>query len=428
MPDDSTRPAPRDFPRRDLGRFLVARLAGALAWQMQGVALGWYVYALTGSAFDLGLIGLVQFVPFAGLVLFAGHAVDRFPRRVVVMIALAGDSLCSMAIAGLALTGAGGPTPIFMAIAGYGACRAFEQPAWQSWLPGLVDAETYPRAAAWNSLASQSAVMLGPALGGVLYLLGSPVPFVCAAVLQLLGLAAAARLSGRAEGADTEFAWDAMLDGIRFIARNEPVRGAISLDLFAVLFGGATALLPIFARDILATGPAGLGLLRSAPALGALVTGLVLTRHPPGRHVGRRIFATVAIYGVATLVFGLSRMMWLSLAALVAVGAADMLSVVIRQTLVQVASPDAIRGRVTAVNSLFTGTSNQLGQFESGVTAVWFGPVGSVVLGGAATLVIVALWARWFPGLRRMDHLASAAAEPPVDMAREPVSGSLESF
>jgi MFS family permease len=344
----------------------------------------------------------------------------------VVMTALAGDSQCSFAIAFLALTGAGGPVPVFAAIACYGACRAFEQPAWQSWLPGLVAPEAYPRAAAWNSLASQIAVMLGPALGGLLYLFGPAVPFVCAAVLQLVALAAAATITARGQGADEELSWDSMLDGVRFIAKNEPVRGAISLDLFAVLFGGATALLPIFARDILATGPAGLGLLRSAPALGALVTGAVLARHPPGRRVGPRIFAAVAIYGVATLVFGLSRILWLSLAALVAIGAADMLSVVIRQTLVQVASPDAIRGRVTSVNSLFTGTSNQLGQFESGVTAAWFGPVASVVLGGAATLVVVALWARWFPRLLRMDRLTSAAA--PVDMLREPVSGSFDSL
>ncbi len=344
------------------------------------------------------------------------------------MAALAGDSLCSIVIALLAVTGAGGPVPVFAAVAGYGACRAFEQPAWQSWLPGLVAAEAYPRAAAWNSLASQAAVMLGPALGGVLYLLGPPVPFVCAAVLQLVALAAATtlRVRERPTDEDAPLTWNSMLDGVRFIARNEPVRGAISLDLFAVLFGGATALLPIFARDILATGPAGLGLLRSAPALGALVTGAVLARHPPGRRVGPRIFAAVAIYGVATLVFGLSRILWLSLAALVAIGAADMLSVVIRQTLVQVASPDAIRGRVTTVNSLFTGTSNQLGQFESGVTAAWFGPVASVVLGGAATLVVVALWARWFPRLLRMDRLTSAAA--PVDMLREPVSGSFDSL
>jgi MFS family permease len=421
MPDDSPRPeAPLGF----LGRFLLARLAGAMAWQMQGVALGWYIYALTGSVFDLGLIGLVQFVPFAGLVLVAGHVVDRFPRRNVVMTALAGDSLCSAAIAFLALTGAGGAGPIFLAIAGYGVCRAFEQPAWQSWLPGLVEVEAYPRAAAWNSLASQTAVMLGPALGGVLYLLGPPVPFVVAALFQLLGLAAAATLGGRAQDAEAEMSFDAMLDGVRFIRRNEAVLGSISLDLFAVLFGGATALLPVFARDILATGPAGLGLLRSAPAMGALVTGFVLTRHPPGRHVGPRMFAAVTIYGAATLVFGLSRSLPLSLAALFAVGAADMLSVVIRQTLVQVVSPDAIRGRVTSVNSLFTGTSNQLGQFESGVTAAWFGPVGSVVLGGVATLLIVALWARWFPSLRRMDRLASAAE--PVDIARDTVSGSFD--
>jgi MFS family permease len=425
MPDDSSRPAERDLPLRLVGRFLVARLASAMAWQMEGVAFGWYVYALTNSAFDLGLIGLAQFLPFAGLVFVAGHAVDRFPRRNVVMAALAGDSLCSIAIAILALFGTGRAGPVFAVIAGYGACRAFEQPAMQSWLPGLVSAAAFPRAAAWNSLTSQAAVILGPALGGVLYLFGPPVPFVCAAFLQLTAFAAAAGLPGRGRVAASPVSLHAMLDGVRFIARNEAVRGAISLDLFAVLFGGATALLPIFARDILATGPAGLGLLRSAPALGALVTGALLARRPAERQIGRRLFVTVAIYGVATVAFGVSHVLWLSLAALVAIGAADMLSVVIRSTLVQVVSPDAIRGRVTAVSSLFTGTSNQLGQFESGVTAAWLGPVSSVVLGGAATLVVVALWARWFPGLRRMDRL-SGDAEAPVDTPQETVSGSFD--
>ena len=213
-----------------------------------------------------------------------------------------------------------------------------------------------------------------------------------------------------------------MLGGVRFIWRTEAVLGAISLDLFCVLFGGATALLPIFARDILAVGPAGLGLLRSAPAAGALITGLVLTRHPPQRRVGPRMLVTVAIYGAATLVFGLSRSLALSLAALAVVGAADMLSVVIRSTLIQIVAPDAIRGRVSSVASLFTGASNQLGQFESGVTAAWFGPVGSVVLGGAATLVIVALWSKRYPALSRMDRMARP--EDAMDRPRERVPGS----
>lgn len=392
-----------------------------MAWQMQAVAAGWYIYALTGSAFDLGLIGLVQFVPFAGLALFAGHVVDRHPRRDVVTAALAGESLCSVAIALLALTGAGGSAGIFVAIAGYGAARAFEQPAMQSWLPTLVPARIFPRSAAQNSLTAQSAVILGPALGGFLYLAGPAVPFFCAALLQGAALVAARMLPAQRRAGGEPLSWYGLLGGVRFIWATETVRGAISLDLFCVLFGGATALLPIFARDILAVGPAGLGLLRSAPAVGALMMGIVLTRRPPQRHVGSRMMIAVAIYGAATLVFGLSRSLTLSLAALAAIGGADMLSVVIRSTLMQVVAPNDIRGRVTAVGSLFTGASNQLGQFESGVTAAWFGPVASVVLGGAATLVIVAWWAKRFPVLRRMDRLLPSEA---VDRPRERVSGS----
>jgi hypothetical protein len=295
----------------------------------------------------------------------------------------------------------------------------------QSWLPTLVPARIFPRSAAQNSLTAQSAVILGPALGGFLYLAGPAVPLFCAALLQAGALVAARRLPPQRRAGAEPLSWYGLLGGVRFIWRTETVRGAISLDLFCVLFGGATALLPIFARDILGVGPAGLGLLRSAPAVGALMTGLVLTRRPPQRHVGGRMMIAVAIYGAATLVFGLSRNLTLSLAALAAIGAADMLSVVIRSTLMQVVAPNAIRGRVTAVGSLFTGASNQLGQFESGVTAAWFGPVGSVVLGGAATLAIVALWAKRFPALRRLDRLVPP--EGAVDRPRERVSRSPQS-
>ncbi|HXQ52775.1 MAG TPA: MFS transporter [Stellaceae bacterium] len=426
MPDEGDRPGERDPPPWLVRRFLTVRFSSATAWQMQAVAVGWYVYALTDSAFDLGLIGLVQFVPFAGLALIAGHAVDRFPRRNIVMSALAVESLCSLALGLLALSGAGSAGAVFSIIAFYGAARAFDQPAMQSWLPALVAARLFPRSAAQNSLTSQSAVILGPALGGLLYLLGPAVPFLCAALLQGGALALASGLPAQRRAVTEPLSWHTILGGVRFIWHTDTVRGAISLDLFCVLFGGATALMPIFARDILSVGPAGLGLLRSAPALGALVTGLMLTRRPPQRHVGRRMMIAVAIYGAATLVFGLSTNLVLSLAALAILGAADMLSVVIRSTLVQVVAPDAIRGRVTAVNSLFTGTSNQLGQFESGVTAAWFGPVGSVVLGGAATLLIVALWTRRFPALSRMDRLVMA--EDAVDRPREPVSGSPDPF
>ncbi len=234
------------------------------------------------------------------------------------------------------------------------------------------------------------------------------------------------RLPGRLHGARAAASSDALLEGVRFICRNEAVLGALTLDFVCVLFGGAVALMPIFARDILAVGPAGLGILRSAPALGALTMGAILTRRPPQRRIGVRLLLTIAVYGAATLLFGVSRSFPLSLAALVVVGGADMLSVVIRHTMVQLAAPDAIRGRVTAVNGLFTGASNQLGQFESGVTAAWFGPVGSVVLGGLATLAVVAFWTRRFPALRDMDRLI--VADGPVDRPREAVPGSRHSI
>jgi MFS family permease len=394
---------------RILRHFLAVRFAAQTANQTQAVAVGWYIYALTDSALDLGLIGLMQFVPFASLALLAGHFIDRYPRQRVVMVALAVETLCSVALALLALFHVGGAGAVFAVIACIGAVRAFEQPAMQSWLPNLVPRRVFPRAAAWNSLTSQSAVIVGPSLGGVLYLFGPSVPFLVAAGLLSFAFLATVALPGAQKSSNDEpLSWRGLMGGVRFIWGNEAVRGTISLDLFAVLFGGATALLPIFAQDILAIGPAGLGILRSAPAAGALVTGLLLTRLPPQRHVGRRMLIAVAVYGAATIVFGLSSNTILSMAALMVLGAADMLSVVIRSTLVQIASPDAVRGRVTAVNSLFTGTSNQLGQFESGLVASLIGPVGSVVLGGAATLIIVAAWARRFPALRRMDRIAMA--------------------
>jgi MFS family permease len=410
--------------RRDVRVFLAARFSNSAAWQMQGVAVGWYVYALTDSAFDLGLIGLIQFLPMIGLALPAGHFVDRHARRPVAVAAFTIEALCSLALAVMAATGVGSAALVFVAIASYGVGRAFEQPSMNSWLPTLVPAREFPRVAAANSLTSQTAVIVGPAIGGFLYLAGPHVPFLAAAMLQIIGLIAVMRLPAQRarDGAGAPLSSDAVLEGVRFIWRNQIVLSVLTLDFVCVLFGGAVALMPIFARDILAVGPAGLGILRSGPAIGALVIGIVLTRRPPQRGIGRRLLITIAVYGVATLVFGVSRSFALSLAALVVVGAADMLSVVIRHTMVQLAAPDAIRGRVTAVFGLFTGASNQLGQFESGVTAAWFGPVGSVVLGGLATVAVVGYWAVRFPALRRMDRLVPADA--PVDRPREPVSGS----
>ncbi|HUZ73831.1 MAG TPA: MFS transporter [Stellaceae bacterium] len=409
-------------PSRHVLIFLAARFAVSAAWQMQGVALGWYVYALTDSALALGLIGLVQFTPMIGLALPAGHIVDRHARRAVAVTAYAIEGSCSLALAVMAYAGAGGAVAVFAVIACYGVGRAFEQPAMQSWLPTLVPAHAFPRVAAANSLASQAAVIVGPAMGGLLYLLGPFVPFVAAAVLQGSGLVALSCVASPHSGAREPVTRDSLLGGVRFIWRNEAVLAVITLDFLCVVFGGATALMPIFARDILAVGPAGLGLLRSAPAVGALVIGIALTRRPPRRRIGAQLLVAIAIYGVATVAFGLSRSFALSLAALVVVGAADMLSVVIRQTMVQLIAPDAIRGRITAITGLFTGASNQLGQFESGVTAAWFGPVASVVLGGFATLGVVAVCARRFPAVRRMDRFAMAEAA--VDMPRAAVPGS----
>jgi MFS family permease len=399
-----------------LQRFLLARLLSQMAWQMQFVAVGWYVYALTGSALDLGLIGLVQFAPIAALSLFAGHFLDQHPQRTIVMTALVLQSLLSLGLVGLVLSGFGNAASIFVVIAGQGACRSFEQPAMLSWLPGLVPSPEFPRAAARLSLSSQAAAIVGPAFGGILYVLGPAVPFAITAALQLGALAMARTLPGVRRPVGEPVSWHTLLGGLRFIMREDLIRAAIMLDMFCVFFGGGTALLPIFARDILGLGPAGLGVLRSAQAVGGLVTGLVLTRHPPVRRAGPRMMTAVAIYGLAIIVLGVSHNLALSLLALVTLGAADMLSVVIRTTLVQVAAPDSLRGRVTAVDSLFTGSSTQLSQFESGMTAAWFGPVVSLVLGGVATLAVVALWTWRFPAFTRLDRLE--LSDDAVDRAR----------
>lgn len=393
-------------------RYLVSRFCVMAALQIQAVAVGWYVYDLTNSALDLGFIGLAQFLPNASLCLVAGQVIDHFPRRRVTLAGQSIECLCSSLLALLAFIGTRRVELVFLLIACYGAARAFETTASATLLPALVSRTAFPRAVALSSLASQSAVIAGPSVGGLLYLLGTPVPFFAVATLLLIAFFAILSLPESAATRSGEpVSWHSVLGGIRFFRDNEAMRGVFTLDVFGVLFGGATALLPIFARDILTIGPAGLGLLRSAPAIGALVIGLVLARRPMERHVGRRMLFAVAVYAVATIVFGLSRWPVLSFAALAIVGAADMVSVVIRKTLIQTATPDRIRGRVNAVNTLFLGTSNQLGEFESGVTATWLGAVGSVVLGGAVTLLVVALWSRHFPALRRMDHYAMAPAE-----------------
>jgi len=391
---------------RTFVRFWLGRLCAVFAYQMLSVAVGWQIYALTGSALDLGLVGLAQFMPSVALMLVVGHVADRFDRRKITRACQWIEAAAIAAIALATLHGAVTEAMIFALVAVIGAARAFETPTVQALLPFTVSTRNLPHAVALSSTAGQTGIVLGPALGGLLYVAG---PTVVYAVCVALFIAARVLLGWltpvRAAAAHVTTNSRSIFAGIKFIRSKEALLGAISLDLFAVLLGGATALLPIFARDILQTGPWGLGLLRSAPAVGALATALWLARRPIQRHAGRRMFAGVAAFGIATILFGLSSWFPLSLAALVMLGVSDMMSVVVRQSLVQLNTPDHMRGRVAAVNSMFIGASNQLGEFESGLTASWWGAVPAVVVGGLGTLVIAGLWMRLFPKLAAVDRL-----------------------
>ncbi|MBP8272609.1 MAG: MFS transporter [Sphaerotilus sp.] len=386
--------------------FWWTRLSAQLAAQMLMVALGWQMYDLTGSAWDLGLVGLAQFLPALLLTLPAGHIADRHHRGRIVLAA----TLLQMAMAGvLALAsheGGMNRTLILAVSTVFGVAKAFQMPASQALPALLVPPALLGQAVAFGSSGMQVAIIGGPALGGFLYVAGADVVYAVGAGLLLLACGLSTGIRYTTPPVPREPAsWSSVLAGVRFL-RGQPVMlGAMSLDLFAVLLGGATALLPMFAKDILHTGPWGLGLLRAAPAAGALVVSVWLARRPLQRRVGRTLIGAVAVFGLCLLVFGLSRSFWLSLLALMASGGADMVSVVVRQTLVQLGTPDAMRGRVSAVNSIFIGASNQLGEFESGATAALLGPVGSVLLGGVGVLVVAGLWIRWFPDLWRRDRL-----------------------
>ena len=381
-------------------------MLSTLALNMQTVAVGWQLYLLTGSAFDLGLVGLAQFAPTVVLTLVVGQVADRYDRRVVVVI-------CHVAEAGatavLALGSLGGwltRDGILAILVIIGAARAFENPARASLVPRLVPLPLLSRAIASVTSAGQMARIAGPALGGALYALGATTVYATVAVLYLAGAVLIALVKDAQPARPREEITTASLfSGVAFILRQRLLLGLMSLDLFAVLLGGATALLPIYARDILATGPWGLGLLRAAPAIGALAMSAVLARRPIEHNAGPALFGGILVFGVATIVFGVSTNLSLSLAALGVLGAADLLSMIIRQSLVQIRTPDGMRGRVSAVHSLFTGTSNQLGEFESGLLAALFGAVPAVLIGGVGTLVVVAVWMYRFPELRRF-HLA----------------------
>ena len=394
-------------------RMWFSRLAGTTGMQMLMVAVGWQMYELTGSAWDLGLVGLYQFLPALLLTLVAGHVADRVHRGRIVAACYLTQSVVALVLIA-ATQGWGAPgvgqwasRELLLGLSVVlGVVRAFQMPAQQALMPTLVPPAMLPRAMAFSSGGNQAAVIVGPALGGVIFVAGATAVYVACAALFIAGsvLIALVRYSHVAPPREA-VSLRTLLAGVQFVWQRKAVLGAVSLDLFAVLLGGATALLPMFAKDILHVGPWGLGLLRSAPAVGALLTAVVLTRWPLERRVGYTMLASVAIYGVCMVTFGLSTSFVLSLFVLAISGGADMVSVVVRQTLVQMETPNEMRGRVSAVNSLFIGASNQLGEFESGATAALMGPLGSVVAGGIGTLLVAGLWFKWFPALAKRDRM-----------------------
>ena len=393
--------------RRNPACYALGRLCGTLAWQMLAVGVGWHVYALTRDPLALGLTGLSSFLPFVMLVLVGGHVADRAARRSVVMWAYGLEALCALALLSLSAGSLQHVWPIYLLLAVFGATHAFWAPAMQSMLPQLVRREELGRAVALSAMIFQITAVCGPALGGVLYLIGPRALYgVClllfAAAALCFGLISAPTRAAVAPAIGTTRRF---LEGLSFVRHNPLLLGVMSLDLFAVLFGGVVALLPIYASDVLHTGPVGLGLLRAAPGAGAALVGITLALRPMRSHAGSWLFGGVAVFGMCMIIFGLSRNFALSCAALLIGGSADMISVYVRSILVQVATPDAIRGRVSAVNSMFIGASNELGEFESGLTASWFGAVPAVVVGGALTLACALSWSLMFPALRRLKHL-----------------------
>lgn len=385
-------------------RFWVMRICSTLGFQIVAVVVGWQVFGLTGSTFALGLVGLAQFVPMIILSVPAGHVADRYDRRLVIRLCQMAEALAAGVLALGSHEGWIGTLAIFAAVALIGAARTFESPTVSALLPGIVPAPQLTAALALSTSAMQTATIIGPALGGALYLGGTAVAYgVVAGLFLIASLAVGGIRLARTPPRREPVSVASLLSGFVYIKDHPVVLGAISLDLAAVLLGGATALLPVYARDILHTNPLGLGVLRAAPAVGALAMSVLLARRPLRRRVGAKMFAAIAVFGLATIAFGVSTSVPVSLAALAVLGAADVVSVVVRGTLVQLETPDGLRGRVSAVSSLFIGTSNQLGEFESGTTAALFGTVPAVVLGGIGTIVVALVWSRLFPALRRAD-------------------------
>jgi MFS family permease len=401
------------FAHPDFVRFQRARFLIVITLEMQSVAVGWQVYEITKRPLDLGLVGLAQFLPGILLFLLSGQAVDRFDRRKLLTLCYGGFGLCSGLLLGIARHGVHSAYPIYAVIALVGAVRSLNGPTARAILPQLVPEQHFPNAVAWNASIFQTATILGPAIGGLLYAFshGPSAVYGTASLIAVASMLSTLRIKPRTtRRLRQEISLTTVLAGFRYIWQQKLILGSISLDLFAVLLGGAVALLPVYAREILRTGPWGLGLLRSAPGVGAVAMAILLAHRPVRRRAGATMLWCVTGFGVFTILFGISHNLWLSLTALILVGATDMVSVVIRGILVQVATPDEMRGRVNAVDMIFIGASNELGQFESGLTAHWFGTVPAVVLGGVGTLLVIAIWAWRFPELRQADQLSGSSA------------------
>ena len=386
--------------------FWCARVAATSAFQMQAVAVGWQIYDLTGSALDLGLVGLVQFVPVVALALVVGHVADRYDRRLVVRTAQLVEAVAALALAVGTAEAWLDIRAIFVLLFVAGTARAFELPTMHALVPGLVPSPLFSRAVAGSTSANQVAIVLGPAVGGVLYAAGPGAVYLACAILFVAAsvLVTLIRIE-RPALSRGPFTLASLFAGFGYLRSRRELVGVISLDLFAILLGGAIALLPVYARDILRVGPEGLGLLRSAPAVGALASSIVLARHPLRRRAGRILFAVVMGFGAATAVFAVSTSLALSLVALALCGAFDAVSVVIRFSLVQTRTPSEMRGRVSSVNSLFVGASNTLGDFEAGLTAAWFGTVPAVLIGGIGSVLVAVIWMRLFPELAAIETL-----------------------
>ena len=401
----------------NLLRFICTRMLIVTAIQIQAVALGWFVYAQTGSAFSLGLIGLAQFVPAIPLLAIAGYAADHYDRRKVIMLSQTMQAIGALGLYACVHFMPSQTLPIYLMAMVIAGARSFSMPASASLLPNIVTREQFPQAIAFSSSSMQFASMVGPAIGGFLYAMIAEqiflllVAFPATAALLILTVKAPPAIEHRGGGS----AWQKAIAGLHYVRHNQLILGAMSLDLFAVLLGGVTALLPIFAQDILKVGPTELGFLRSGPTFGALLVGIALTNLPINSRAGRTMLWSVVVFGLATIAFGLSTNFWLSLAALIVIGGSDMVSMVIRQTMIQIATPDAMRGRVSAVNSLFVGASNQLGSFEAGVMASLLGAAAAASVGGVGTLLVVAAIAYYFPALRNADRLHGEQRDIAID-------------